>query len=64
MMSTSGVTLHSPNGFGQPKCVCGQAKFPKYVCLVVQLGKQLLKKANFKNYSRYSLIKWYQFLSI
>ena len=33
-----------PNGFGKPKCVCRQVKFPKYVCLVTQLGKQLLEK--------------------
>ena len=30
--------------FGWPKCVSRWVKFPKYVCLVARLGKQLLEK--------------------
>ena len=41
---SNGVTLHLPDGFGGPKCVCGWVKFPKYTCLVAQLGQQLLEK--------------------
>ena len=44
--------------------VCLQVKFPKYVSLVARLGKQLLEKQILKIILRYSLIKWYQFLSI
>ena len=47
-----------PHGFAQPKCVCRQVKFPKYACLVTGLGKQ-----NFEICSRYSLIKWYQYIT-
>ena len=35
---------HMPHGFGQPNCVCRQVNIPKYVCLVTQLGEQLLEK--------------------
>ena len=28
--------------------VCGRVKFPKYVCLVAQLGEQLLEKQTLK----------------
>ena len=42
--TVSGVTQHFPYGFERPKCVCEQVKFPKYVCLVAQLGEKLLEK--------------------
>ena len=32
----------------RPKCVCGRVKFPKCVCLVTRLGKQLLVKQSLK----------------
>ena len=44
MYVCSGVTKHSPDGFGQTKYVFGWIKFPKCVCLVAQLGKQLPEK--------------------
>ena len=52
---------HLLDGFERPKSACGQIKLPKYVCLVDRLGEQLLEKQILKKYSRYSLIKWYQF---
>ena len=35
----SGEPNHSLDSFRQPKCVCGQVKFPKYVCLVALKSK-------------------------
>ena len=43
-ITASGITYHSPNGFGQPKYVCGQVQFPEFVSLVAQLGEELLEK--------------------
>ena len=57
------VMQHLADGFWQPKCVYGRVKFPKYV-FGCPTGRATSSKANLGNYSRYSLIKWYQFLSV
>ena len=45
--------------------VCLQVSKISQICLFGRLtGRATFWKANFENYSRYSLIKWYQFLSI
>ena len=46
------VYPNTPNGFGQPKCICGQVKFPK--CLFSRpTGWGTSWKTNFENYSTY-----------
>ena len=37
-------SLTSASGFGRPESVSWKVKFPKYVCLVAQLGKEFLEK--------------------
>ena len=54
---------HSPDGFEQAKYVCGRVKFPKYM-FGHPTGRATSWKAKFENYSSFSLIKWYQFLSV
>ena len=45
--------------------VCLRASKISQICLFGRpTGRATFWKANFENYSRYSLIKWYQFLSI